>query len=65
MLMLLRPGIEFKAVKCDALLTDGNFCQIGPHGSIEEVPIHAEVRRGIAQPQEPRQESLSHSHCRA
>lgn len=65
MFMLLRPGIEFKAVKGDAVLTDWNFCQIGPHGRIEEIPIHAEVGGGIAQPQEPRQESLSRSHCRA
>jgi hypothetical protein len=50
MLMLLCPGIEFKAVKSDALPADRNFCQIGPHGAIEVVPIHAEVDRGVAQP---------------
>lgn len=60
--MVLRPGIEFKAVERDALPADRNHRQGGPHGPVEAVPVHAEVGRGIAQPQEPRQAGLSRSH---
>ena len=60
MLMLLCPGIEFKAVKGDALPANRNFCQIGPYGLIKMVPIHAKVGGGIAQPQETRQVGPPH-----
>jgi hypothetical protein len=64
MFMLLCPGIEFKAVKRDALLADRDFCQMRPYGHIESVPIHAEVGGGIAQPQESWQAGLPRSRGR-
>jgi hypothetical protein len=48
------PGVEFKPVEGDALLTDGDSCEKGPDLAIEAVAVHAQIRRRIAKSYEPR-----------
>jgi hypothetical protein len=46
--ILLRPGVHFKPIKCNALLTDGNLGEAYPNLSVESVLVHAQVARGVA-----------------
>ena len=55
-LILIRPGIEVKAVKGDALGADRDGRHEWANLAIEAVFVHAEVGRGIAQPDESRHE---------
>ena len=55
-LILICPGIEVKPVKGDALGADRDGRYEGANLSIETVFVHAEVDRGIAQPDESRHE---------
>ena len=54
---MVHPGIQFKPVEGDALLTDRDFSQVGPDFGIEPVAIHAEVDGRIPKADHPRQES--------
>ena len=47
--ILLRPGVHFKPIKGNALLTDGNLGQLCPNLPVESVLVHAQVGRGIAE----------------
>jgi hypothetical protein len=40
-LILIRPGVQIKAVKGNALTADTNLSDERPHNRIESVPIHA------------------------
>jgi len=53
-LMLIRPRIEVKPVKGDALAADRDGRHEGANLAIAAVFVHAEVGRGIAQPDESR-----------
>ena len=47
--VVVHPGIELKAIECDALFTDRDFGKAGPYLGIEPIPIHAEIGRRIPQ----------------
>ena len=47
--ILLRPGVHFKPIKCNALLTDWNFRQTSPNFPIKSVLIHSQVAGSIAE----------------
>jgi hypothetical protein len=55
-LILIRPGIEVKPVKGDALGADRDGRHERANLTIEAVFVHTEVGRGIAQPDESRHE---------
>jgi len=55
--ILLRPGVHFKPIKCNALLTDWNFRQTRPNFPVESVLVHAQVAGSIAQSDESRQKN--------
>jgi hypothetical protein len=46
--MLVRPGVEVKAVEGDPLRSDRNDHQARAHFPIEAVLIHAEISRRIS-----------------
>lgn len=48
-LILLRPGVQFKSVKGNALLADGDLSQVPPHLTVESVLIHSQIAGRIAQ----------------
>ena len=52
--IVLHPGVQFKSVEGDALLTDGNVGEMRPDLAIEAVAVHAEIRRCVAKTYEPR-----------
>jgi hypothetical protein len=52
--ILIRPGVQFKAVERHALTTYPDLGDERPHLPVEPVPIHAEVVGRIAQPQKTR-----------
>ena len=55
-LILIRPGIEVKPVKGDALGADRDSLHQRANLAIEAVFVHTEVGRGIAQADESRHE---------
>ncbi len=57
--ILLRPGVHFKPIKCNALLTDRNFRQVYPNLPVESVLIHSQIAGGITQADKSR-ENRSH-----
>ena len=57
-LILLHPGIHFKAVKGDALSADGNFGQGRAHLPVKAVAVHPQVSGGIPEAYQSRQDSL-------
>jgi len=52
--MVFYPGVEFKPVEGNTLLTDGNVGEIRSDFGVEAVAVHAEVRGCIAKAYEPR-----------
>ncbi len=59
--MLLHPGVEFKPVEGepvegDALGANGNFGDMGADFGVEAVAVHAQVARGVAEADEPREQ---------
>jgi hypothetical protein len=54
MLILIRPGVQFKAVERHPLTTHPDLGDERPHLAVEPVAIHAEVVGRIAQPQKTR-----------
>ena len=55
-LIVVGPGIEVKPVKGDPLGADRDLVQERTNVAIEAIFVHAEIRRGIAQTDEARQE---------
>jgi hypothetical protein len=55
-LIVVGPGIEVKTVESDSLCTDWDHCEGWTNVAIETIFVHAEIRRGVAQPDETRQE---------
>ena len=55
--ILLRPGVHFKSIKCNALLTDWNLRQTRPNFPVKSVLVHAQVAGSIAQPDESREKN--------
>jgi hypothetical protein len=53
-LIVIRPGIEVKAIEGDALFPDGDFNEAGAHLGIEPIAVHAEIGRRISKPYEAR-----------
>ena len=47
--ILLRPGVHFKPIKGNALLTDGNLREAFPNLPVESVLVHSQVAGGITQ----------------
>src|SRR6056297_3813149 len=50
--IVVRPGVQFKSIKGNALLADGDLRQIAANFPIETVLVHAQVGRGIAKAKE-------------
>ena len=44
---MIRPGIEFKAVKCQSLSADWDLGEVRPHIGIEAISVHSQVRWGV------------------
>jgi hypothetical protein len=53
-LILLPPGIQFKAVECDALAADTDFAHVRPDIGVEAVAVHAEVTGSIPESEHSR-----------
>jgi len=53
---LIRPVIEIKPVKGDALFADGNNYEIGAHQPIESIAVHAQVGGRVTKTNKARQE---------
>ena len=53
---MVNPGVQFQAIKGDALATDGDLRQTGPDLGIEAIAVHAEIARGVAEAKQPREE---------
>jgi hypothetical protein len=45
--LLLRPGVEVKAVESDALPADADLNEIRAHFAIKAITVHAEIEGGI------------------
>jgi hypothetical protein len=54
--IFIEPCVQFKSVEADALRTDGNFGEVGAYLGIEAVPVHAEIERGVAETDDPREQ---------
>ena len=55
-LIVVGPGIEVKPVKGDSLRADWNHGEERTNVAIEAIFVHAEIGRGVAQPDEARQQ---------
>jgi hypothetical protein len=55
-LIVVGPGIEVKPVKGDPVRADRNRGEKRTNIAIEAIFVHAEIRRGVAQADETRQE---------
>ena len=55
-LIVVGPGIEVKPVEGDPLRADRNRGEQRTNSAIEAIFVHAEIRRGVAQADETRQE---------
>jgi hypothetical protein len=53
-LIVVGPRIEVKTVKRDPLRADGDYGEVRTNVAIKAIFVHAEVRRGVAQPDEAR-----------
>ena len=53
-LIVVRPGIEVKTVKGNALGADGHLSEIRAHLGVEPVAVHAEVDRRVPEPENAR-----------
>ena len=50
---MIHPGVQFKAVECDALSTNRDLSEVGSDFRVETVTVHAQVTRGIAESEQP------------
>jgi hypothetical protein len=53
-LIVVGPGIEVKTVERDSLRADGDCREAWANVAIEAIFVHAEIRWGVAQPDEAR-----------
>jgi hypothetical protein len=60
-LILLPPGIQFKAVEGDALATDADFPDKGPDFGVEAVAVHTEVAGRIPESEHSRHKGVAAS----
>jgi hypothetical protein len=51
-LIVVRPGIEVKAIEGNSLGADGDRRQARAHVAIEPILVHAEIPRGVAESDE-------------
>jgi hypothetical protein len=49
-LILVEPGVQFKAVESDPLCANPNLGEIRAHLGVEPVPIHAEIPGRVLEP---------------
>ena len=54
--MVIDPCVQFKTIKGDPLPANGDFSEVGADVGVEAAPVHAEVARGVAKAQEPRED---------
>jgi hypothetical protein len=54
-LIVVRPGVEVKAIKSDSLCADGDRKQARAHVAIETIFVHAQVGGRVTQSDEARQ----------
>jgi hypothetical protein len=54
-LIVVRPGVEVKAIKSDSLCADGNRKKARAHVAIETIFVHAQVGGRVTQSDEARQ----------
>lgn len=57
---MLHPGVQFKAIKRDALASNRNFGDPGANFCVEAIAIHPEVVRGV-----PKSDEARRNHWRA
>jgi len=50
--MMIRPGIKFKAIKCQSLSANWDLGEVRPHIGIEAISVHPEVPGRISKPVE-------------
>jgi hypothetical protein len=50
--MVIGPGIQFKSIEGHSLPPNRHLGDIGPHFHVEAVPVHTQVARRVAQPQQ-------------
>ena len=55
--MLIRPRIEVKAIKSDAVGSDRDDGYGGAHLAVEAVLVHAEIPRCISEPDQSRHQN--------
>lgn len=48
--MIVDPGVQVKPIESDALRADRYLGEVSANGGVEPVAVHAEVMRGVAQP---------------
>ena len=63
MLILLDPGVQFKAIEGDALGADGDFRELWSYLRVEPVAVHAEVKRRVTKADEARKEGCVVPHA--
>jgi len=61
---LVYPGIQFKAIKGNTLLSDANFNEIRPYLGVKAVPVHAQVAGRVPEAEQARKEKFCLFHVR-
>ena len=64
LLILLDPGVQFKAIKGDALGTDRDFREFRSYLGVKPVAVHAEIERRVAKADEAREQERLVLHTR-
>ena len=54
---MIHPGVQFKPVEGNPLLADWDSRQMGPNLRVETIPVHSQIKGGIAQAQQARKEA--------
>ena len=62
MLILLDPGVQFKAIEGDTLDADRNLGEIRANLGIKPIAVHAEVERSVAEADEARKKGWVSAH---
>lgn len=53
---MIRPGVQFKPVEGDTLLTNRNHGEARAHLGVEAVSVHAEIKRRVPETDQPREQ---------
>ena len=56
-LIVVNPGVQFKAVEGNSLSTNAYFGEVWPDLGVEAVSVHAQVARGVPEAEQPGIES--------